>query len=232
MDNNLAIVVLAAGQGTRMKSATPKILHPLAGAPIIAHVLATARALDAAHVVAVVRHERDLVAQAIEAELPGTVIVDQDEIPGTGRAVEQACWMCGVPADFEEHREAGFEPRDVLERYYFYGRPGQPFNRVVDVSAHIEKKIEAIAECKSQGGGNFGSQLRARLAKEGKRLPLLGDDDHTADRAYVRQFLVDRYSEFGKPYGLQYAERFYYIDQRRRQVTKVDEYVAKNAVSI
>jgi bifunctional UDP-N-acetylglucosamine pyrophosphorylase/glucosamine-1-phosphate N-acetyltransferase len=90
MDNNLAIVVLAAGQGTRMKSATPKILHPLAGAPIIAHVLATARALDAAHVVAVVRHERDLVAQAIEAELPGTVIVDQDEIPGTGRAVEVA----------------------------------------------------------------------------------------------------------------------------------------------
>ena len=44
MDNNLAIIVLAAGQGTRMKSATPKILHPLAGAPIIAHVLATARA--------------------------------------------------------------------------------------------------------------------------------------------------------------------------------------------
>lgn len=98
MDNNLAIVVLAAGQGTRMKSATPKILHPLAGAPIIAHVLATARALDAAHVVAVVRHERDLVAEAIEAELPGTVIVDQDEIPGTGRAVEQA--VEALPADF------------------------------------------------------------------------------------------------------------------------------------
>ena len=66
------------------------MLHPLAGAPIIAHVLATAPALDAAHVVAVVRHERDAVATAIEAELPGTIIVDQDEMPGTGRAVEQA----------------------------------------------------------------------------------------------------------------------------------------------
>jgi bifunctional UDP-N-acetylglucosamine pyrophosphorylase / glucosamine-1-phosphate N-acetyltransferase len=98
MDNNLAIIVLAAGQGTRMKSAVPKVLHPLAGAPIIAHVLATARALDAAHVVAVVRHERDLVAQAIEAELPGTVIVDQDEVPGTGRAVEQA--VIALPDDF------------------------------------------------------------------------------------------------------------------------------------
>ncbi|MGR0318352.1 bifunctional UDP-N-acetylglucosamine diphosphorylase/glucosamine-1-phosphate N-acetyltransferase GlmU [Agromyces sp. ZXT2-3] len=99
MDDNLAIIVLAAGQGTRMKSATPKILHPLAGAPIIAHVLATARALDAAHVVAVVRHERDLVAAAVEAELPGVIIVDQDDIPGTGRAVEQA--VAALPDDFE-----------------------------------------------------------------------------------------------------------------------------------
>ncbi len=99
MDNNLAIIVLAAGQGTRMKSATPKLLHPLAGAPIVAHVLATARTLDAAHVVAVVRHERDLVAAAVEAELPGTVIVDQDDVPGTGRAVEQA--VAALPADFD-----------------------------------------------------------------------------------------------------------------------------------
>jgi bifunctional UDP-N-acetylglucosamine pyrophosphorylase/glucosamine-1-phosphate N-acetyltransferase len=89
-DEQLAIVVLAAGQGTRMKSATPKVLHPLAGAPIVAHVLATARALDAARVAVVVRHERDLVAAVVAGELPDAVIVDQDEVPGTGRAVEQA----------------------------------------------------------------------------------------------------------------------------------------------
>ncbi|MFB6611985.1 bifunctional UDP-N-acetylglucosamine diphosphorylase/glucosamine-1-phosphate N-acetyltransferase GlmU [Agromyces sp. NPDC056379] len=98
-DQNLAIIVLAAGQGTRMKSAVPKLLHPLAGAPIVAHVLATARALDAVHIVAVVRHERDLVATVVERELPGTIIVDQDEIPGTGRAVEQA--LAALPADFD-----------------------------------------------------------------------------------------------------------------------------------
>ncbi|MBM7831445.1 bifunctional UDP-N-acetylglucosamine pyrophosphorylase/glucosamine-1-phosphate N-acetyltransferase [Agromyces cerinus] len=97
-DQNLAIIVLAAGQGTRMKSAVPKLLHPLAGAPIVAHVLATARALEAVHIVAVVRHERDLVATVVERELPGTIIVDQDEIPGTGRAVEQA--IAALPADF------------------------------------------------------------------------------------------------------------------------------------
>ena len=95
----LAIIVLAAGQGTRMKSATPKLLHPLAGSPIVAHVLRTANALDAAHVVAVVRHERDQVAAEVEAVMPGIVVVDQDEIPGTGRAVEQA--LAALPDDFE-----------------------------------------------------------------------------------------------------------------------------------
>jgi bifunctional UDP-N-acetylglucosamine pyrophosphorylase/glucosamine-1-phosphate N-acetyltransferase len=89
-DPNLAIIVLAAGQGTRMKSATPKLLHPLAGAPIVSHVLATARALEPAVVLAVVRHERDRVAEVLSSDLPDVVIVDQDETPGTGRAVEQA----------------------------------------------------------------------------------------------------------------------------------------------
>ena len=98
MDKQLAIIVLAAGQGTRMKSATPKLLHPLAGSPIVAHVLRTANALDAAHVVAVVRHERDQVAAEVEAVMPGIVVVDQDEIPGTGRAVEQA--LAALPDDF------------------------------------------------------------------------------------------------------------------------------------
>jgi len=98
-DSRLAVVVLAAGQGTRMKSQTPKVLHRLAGVPLIGHVLATARALDPAHVVAVVRHERDVVAAAI-AELDAhAIIADQDEIPGTGRAVEAA--LAALPADFD-----------------------------------------------------------------------------------------------------------------------------------
>jgi bifunctional UDP-N-acetylglucosamine pyrophosphorylase/glucosamine-1-phosphate N-acetyltransferase len=97
-DQNLAIVILAAGQGTRMKSATPKLLHPLGGLPIIAHVLATAKQLDAAHVVSVVRHERDRLVEVIAVDMPESVIVDQDEIAGTGRAVELA--VDALPADF------------------------------------------------------------------------------------------------------------------------------------
>jgi UDP-N-acetylglucosamine diphosphorylase/glucosamine-1-phosphate N-acetyltransferase len=98
-DSRLAIVVLAAGQGTRMKSSRPKVLHELAGVPLLGHVLATARELSAAHVVTVVRHERDLVAAAVEEFLPEAVVVDQDDIPGTGRAVQVA--VDALPADFD-----------------------------------------------------------------------------------------------------------------------------------
>ena len=98
-DSRLAIVVLAAGQGTRMKSSRPKVLHDLAGVPLLGHVLATARELSAAHVVTVVRHERDLVAAAVDEFLPGSTVVDQDDIPGTGRAVEVA--LGALSADFE-----------------------------------------------------------------------------------------------------------------------------------
>ncbi|AXH36532.1 bifunctional UDP-N-acetylglucosamine diphosphorylase/glucosamine-1-phosphate N-acetyltransferase GlmU [Humibacter sp. BT305] len=99
VDERLAVVVLAAGQGTRMRSATPKLLHEIAGLPMLAHVLATANALDAAQVVTVVRHERDRIVGVVEEHLENPVTVDQDEISGTGRAVEQA--LDALPAGFD-----------------------------------------------------------------------------------------------------------------------------------
>lgn len=151
----------------------------------------------------------------------------------TGRAVEEAAWMAGMPNDYHEHAEAGILPHPVRERYYFYGRPGQAYNRVVDISAHTDRKIAAIVECRSQGGGNSGSLLRARLAKEGKNLDLLGEDDRTADRAYVREFLLDDDREHGRPLGLAFAERFYYIDQRQSlESAKVEAYIARHAKSL
>ena len=163
----------------------------------------------------------------------------------TGRAVEEACWMSGASNDFPEHREAGVEPHSVRERYYWVARLGQPFNRVVDVSSMLEQKIRAITECKSQGGGNWGSRLRQRLAKEGKRLPILGNDDKTSDREYVRLLIENnmlshpddwRGDAFGfdgvEQYGLKYAERFYYIDQRRKETSRLQDYIAKNTVAI
>lgn len=97
--NNLAIIVLAAGQGTRMKSRLPKVLHPISGRPLVGHVLTTAQRLQATHVEVVVRHERDQVVAALAADYPDAVFVDQDDIPGTGRAVQVA--VDALPADFE-----------------------------------------------------------------------------------------------------------------------------------
>nr|WP_129789573.1 bifunctional UDP-N-acetylglucosamine diphosphorylase/glucosamine-1-phosphate N-acetyltransferase GlmU [Promicromonospora panici] len=85
-----AVIVLAAGQGTRMKSALPKVLHPLGGKPMVGHALAAARELEPVQVAVVVRHERELVAEAVAQLDSGAVLVDQDDIPGTGRAVQCA----------------------------------------------------------------------------------------------------------------------------------------------
>jgi len=82
-----------------MKSVTPKVLHNLAGVPIIGHVLATAGELNAAHVLTVVRHERDAVVAVIADLMPSAVLVDQDDVAGTGRAVELA--MSALPDDFD-----------------------------------------------------------------------------------------------------------------------------------
>lgn len=86
-----AVIVLAAGQGTRMKSELSKVVHPLAGLSMIGHALRTAHNLNPEHVVAVVRHQREQVMNEAMRVLPDVVIADQDEIPGTGRAV-----LCGL----------------------------------------------------------------------------------------------------------------------------------------
>lgn len=100
-DSGLAVVILAAGQGTRMRSAKAKVLHSIAGVPMIGHVLATADELGAAHIFVVVRHERDAVAAVIVEQSPHAIIIDQDELPGTGRAVEVA--LDRLPTDFTGH---------------------------------------------------------------------------------------------------------------------------------
>lgn len=97
--NTLAIIVLAAGQGTRMKSRLPKVLHRIGGRPLVGHVLTTARALGADHVEVVVRHERDQVVAALREDYPDAVFVDQDDVPGTGRAVQVA--VDALPDDFD-----------------------------------------------------------------------------------------------------------------------------------
>jgi bifunctional UDP-N-acetylglucosamine pyrophosphorylase/glucosamine-1-phosphate N-acetyltransferase len=90
MSQQLAIVVLAAGKGTRMRSGLAKVLHPLAGMPLIGHVLATARALAPERIVVVLAPDMDEVAAAVERAAPGAVVVIQDPPLGTGHALQAA----------------------------------------------------------------------------------------------------------------------------------------------
>ena len=141
--------------------------------------------------------------------------------------------MSGMSEDYREHLEAGLQPHGVRERYYFVARPGQPYNRLVDISSTVEEKIAAIVECRSKGGGNSGSMLRSRLAREGKRLPVLGDDDQTADREYVRRFLLGENRRLGAQHGVSYAEAFYYTAQRiPDEKSELEEYIKENAVPL
>lgn len=95
----LAVIILAAGAGTRMKSKTPKVLHRLGGLELIGHVLRTAARLEPAVTVAVVRHERDRVAAAIQAFDEHVILVDQSDVPGTGSAF--AAGLAGLPEGFD-----------------------------------------------------------------------------------------------------------------------------------
>ncbi|MCZ4499955.1 MAG: glmU [Marmoricola sp.] len=90
MPQDLTIIVLAAGGGTRMKSKTMKVLHPIAGRSMVAHVLHAARSLEPSRIVAVVGTQRDQVGPHIESLVPGVVLAVQESQDGTGHAVRVA----------------------------------------------------------------------------------------------------------------------------------------------
>ncbi len=94
-----AVIVLAAGEGTRMRSSTPKVLHTIGGRSLVHHAIAAARGVNPTYLQVVVRHERDRVAAHIAECDPDCLVADQDEIKGTGRAVE--CGLQALPADLD-----------------------------------------------------------------------------------------------------------------------------------
>jgi bifunctional UDP-N-acetylglucosamine pyrophosphorylase / glucosamine-1-phosphate N-acetyltransferase len=87
MSRPAAVIVLAAGAGSRMKSEVPKVLHPICGASMLVHVLAAARELRPAELVVVVGHQRRQVAGHLAEHAPGARLVVQHQQGGTGHAV-------------------------------------------------------------------------------------------------------------------------------------------------
>jgi len=144
------------------------------------------------------------------------------------RAVEAACWMAGRAHDYPEQFAAGLKPQAVREKYYYARRP--EINRVVDISGVVDKKVEANRANVAKGpGGHHGSQLRAELAKKSERLPLLGNDDASADRSYIKEFVLARDRELGRKYGVEYAEAFHYIGPAG---SPVEDYVREHVTPL
>lgn len=147
----------------------------------------------------------------------------------TARAVESAFWMASSEWDYPEHFRAGLTAHGPKDAYYFSRGP-QLVNRAVDISSYIDAKVHANLANVTQGpAGNQGAKLRAKLAAQGKRLPLLGSDDETANRQYTKYFALSRDRTRAKAHGLRYAELFHYVS---RDESPVEEYVAKNAVPL
>jgi LmbE family N-acetylglucosaminyl deacetylase len=156
----------------------------------------------------------------------------------TAKAVEAARWMAGGDSDYPEQLEV-VGPHTVMEMYYFARGP-QAVNRVVDISKFIDIKVRSNIACKTQGpGGNNGALLRSRLAEKGKKLPVLGEDDDTANFNYIKEFVLDLDSEYwrgtpsdkktGERFGLTWAECFHYIGPAS---SNIDSYIERNAVSM
>lgn len=91
-----AVVILAAGAGTRMKSQLPKVLHPICGASMLDHVLAAARELSPAELIVVVGHARRRVAAHLARHAPDARVVVQGRQGGTGHAVRMVTETVGL----------------------------------------------------------------------------------------------------------------------------------------
>lgn len=157
----------------------------------------------------------------------------------TAQVVESACWMAGSSRDYVEQLAAGLQPHGVSEKYYFARGP-QLINRVVDITASIDQKVESNRVNVTQGpAGENGAMLRARLAARKLRLPILGTDDDSANRQYIKQLVLDLFSDelrgipsdkaLGRRYGLEWAEAFHHVGPRPG---RLDQYIAENAVPL
>ncbi|GHJ61159.1 bifunctional protein GlmU [Nocardioides sp. OK12] len=94
--HDLTVIVLAAGGGTRMRSKTAKVLHPIGGRSMVGHVLVAVRGCAPRRVVAVIGHQREQVGAHIAELVPEALLAVQEEQAGTGHAVRVAVEAAGA----------------------------------------------------------------------------------------------------------------------------------------
>lgn len=167
---SLEIVILAAGQGTRMRSALPKVLHPVAGKPMLAHVIDTARTLSPSRIHVVIGHGAELVRERLQADDLNFVI--QEQQLGTGHAVAQAAPFLTADNVLILYGDVPLIEQPTLERLLQQASPKQlalltvdlddptGYGRIIrdgqgEVQAIVEQK-DATADQRSIREGNTG----------------------------------------------------------------------------
>lgn len=191
MPSPVSVVILAAGKGTRMKSATPKVLHPLCGRPMLEWVLDQAAELDPERVVVVVGHQAaDVEAAARKAVAGGTLedrlrTVVQEPQLGTGHAV-----ACAVP-------ELGDDPGTVV---VLYG--DMPLLRGETVQELIAQRAEGGDGCIAlltsvlDDPHGYGRIVRA---EDGSFEGIVEEKDCTDDQRQIDEGNLGVYAFDGKP---------------------------------
>ncbi|SDU03365.1 bifunctional UDP-N-acetylglucosamine diphosphorylase/glucosamine-1-phosphate N-acetyltransferase GlmU [Geopseudomonas guangdongensis] len=176
---SLEIVILAAGQGTRMRSALPKVLHPVAGKAMLGHVIDTARALNPQRIHVVIGHGADAVRERLAAADLNFVL--QEQQLGTGHALAQALPFIQAERVLVLYGDVPLIEAPTLERLLAQAAPEQlalltveladpsGYGRIVRdaagrVTAIVEQK-DASAEQRAIREGNTGI-----LALPGARL--------------------------------------------------------------
>ncbi len=178
---SLEIVILAAGQGTRMRSALPKVLHPVAGKPMLGHVIDTARALQPQRIHVVIGHGAEAVRERLAADDLNFVL--QEQQLGTGHAVAQALPFIRAEQVLVLYGDVPLIEAPTLERLLAHAGPEQlalltveladptGYGRIIRdaegrVTAIVEQK-DANAEQRAIHEGNTGilAMPGARMAE-------------------------------------------------------------------
>ena len=153
---SVSLIVLAAGQGTRMNSDLPKVLHPLGAAPLLHHALRAGQALDPARIVVVAGHGAEAVTRSARAFDETVDVVVQSEQLGTAHAVAQAApLLAGVPGEAVVlYGDTPFVRTETLEAMLaarsrhavvvlgFHAREPGRYGRLVTSGDTLEKIVE------------------------------------------------------------------------------------------
>ncbi|MCW2867419.1 MAG: glmU, partial [Marmoricola sp.] len=174
MSNAITVVVLAAGGGTRMRSKTMKVLHPLAGRSMVGHVLAAVAVLEPRRVVTVVGHQREQVGPHVQELLPESLLAVQETQDGTGHAVRIA-WEALAPEDRTGTVLVAYGDTPLLE--------GESLQALVDDHEAHARAVSILSGIVANPFG-YGRVLRDA---EGRVTGIVEQKDATPEQAAVTE---------------------------------------------